>query len=539
MPHRVPQHHPHVRDAASKLGGRSAPTAPREELTLVPTAPRVPERVFLLGAALLFCALVAAFHGPTLHDPLGCLDQNGGWYFGVSSRAFHDLGFAGLRGAPVWLQVPGSASDAITYHHHPPLWFWICALCGSSEAALRAPGILASVLAALAGLRLLRRQMPRTPALGGALLLLGLPSLRAFSVVSYEPAVVALGLWFLLATRELVAAPEATGWRAIQCACAMVAPWIDLGFAAWCLGAAALATYPPWRASLQRLVTPALVALASLGLWLVWRMWATRAPGLRTDLPSLSLADLVALTRSSRPSLATLVRDGGGILVGATTSAVAAVGVLGLAVGMRRDARFFTALVVAGCAWPIAFATHAATHAHFWAYLAVALALGAGSLGSLRPPGARWLGAATTWLLAGIAWITSDATVRANATSLFRDVGGVATRAASVGAVATNSLNLWPYYARNAAILSAPISDPALLELLRSSPVLPRGYAYLWLDDRSLRTDADARRALETFLAPFPHERLPQLEVEVGRIGGQVVHEIRQAWLVHVPPRGT
>jgi hypothetical protein len=493
-----------------------------------------------LGPGPALGALAAAgilLHLLQITAPFGFAEGNVGSYFGCVAKGYREVGWLAVRGAPFMPDLYGGLTP---YLHHPPAGFWLAAALGPREWHLRTMTMLAHVAAMLALVGLLRPALGTGRALLAGAVFLVLPVFYIDISGSQWPHTIACGLWLLLAFTRWHAAGSAR-WRALTLLAAFVGPWIDWHFGFFCLALVPLAL--PWRGALCRLLLPAVVSCASLGLFLLWRDWAAQAPVWSAQGAEMSNADLVSGTILTRPPLLAQLRGMLRCSGLALTWPALAGGALGLVATFRRAPRLAGALLTSGLLGSLLFGHHVQSHTDFPSMLGPAIAAGVASLF----PGRR-LGLGLGLLVLALAGWQGLQRVRASRTTFFRDYGQAATAATREQrtdggvrrfVVASDTTWTYRYYIDSADFLVLPVFDPGVLEQNRAAIAQSQGKGVRFLTLRyggAVGATWPRHPALEEYLARFPAVRLPALEQAFAVDGEEGALRIEQALLVTIEP---
>ncbi len=501
------------------------------------------------GAALLLIALGLALHLPRLHDPLSPVDQNAGDYFGPSLLAYEQLGFAELRGLPTWVQPMSGIERVYPYLTHPPGMFWIMAAFGTSEMAMRLPTVIGATLASIALLLLLRPIIGLWPAFAAGVCQLGVPAMSMFGQTSYAPVLLALGLLLFLSTLQLRTATglSALMWRGLQVVCALVGPWIDWPFGLYCMGLAVVTMRWPLRAWLSDLVVPAVCSVASLVVFFGWRKCVAAAPFIRKDLPQTSFSEMAAapFEAENRPEVADFMGAVWHFLTDTTGIPVAVLGTLGALLLLARSPKLVVALLIPAAGHILIFASHSMSHWGHYNYFAAPLAAGVAAFGAVRSQKLRPL--ASIALVVGVSagWAAGISMITRNATTFARDFGQTALEATYLAGegpfndrvyVLHNFDGHLSYYAYSEYVINLPMTNPAVLEMMRNSKLYEPGFRYLWIQEPWWEYNPDTLK-LAKYLQQFPAERLPGLERDM-RAMTALAHDnldIGKVFLVTLP----
>ncbi len=208
----------------------------------------------------------------------------------------------------------------------------------------------------------------------------------------------------------------------------------------------------------------------------------------------------------------------------------------------RRSPTLFLALLLAGLD-VVAYRNYALNHTQNYSYLAplVGAALGMFFVSwPKRIP--AWLSPACMVVLIASLAIMSFQLAQKVATPFFRDMGHALTQGTKgehgkryLVAVGTS---IYGYYVDSHLVGQEPILDTSYIQANLPSIKPEQGFRYLWLKQAKtspMRMYSPAQeKAMAEFLAPFPRERLPQLEKKVNLSHeGAKVH-ILEAWMVTV-----
>ncbi|MBK8978802.1 MAG: hypothetical protein IPM29_23120 [Planctomycetes bacterium] len=505
-------------------------------------------RAGLALAVLTVLAAGLALHLPWLGRPFGFGEQAGGNYFGVFLRNYEKFGFLGLHGAPIGVTVVDDPTTTIAYMTHPPGLSWLYALFGTAEWQLRLTTVLGAIAAGIAMLPLLWRVHGGAVATLAGLLVVLAPNLAFYSQLNYEPVTLALGLWMLLghrarceAMREGRAVPR--GATVLVAAMAFVGPWIDWFYVVFCAALVPMSLQRGWRGTLRPLVWPAIVSVVSLAAILAWRAHARAAvPAAAAMQIDHSVGALTQTFLSVRADLSTwldAIVHQLRISYGWPMLAAAAVG---LPLVFAASARLAGSLLVAAVLTPLLIPDHSLTHtmdytpaAALSAWAAARAAEAVGGLCRLRPGGLR-AAAVGLALVVGLA-VQSARTIQRSCTDYYCAVGAVLT--AAQGArdghgdgpyFVAHGFAWFGYYVEGDYVLAPPVRDPQVLTPALAGLGDEVGARYLWLRSDEPSGPLADPPGLAGFLAPFPRERLPQLEIPV-LVGDRQVC-IREAWLV-------
>jgi hypothetical protein len=493
----------------------------------------------IVGAIGLALAAVA-FHAPRLAEPLGVLQFNAGLYFGPAVVNWERLGFAELRGVPLLHQAVNDISQGQPYLNHPPGLSWLFHWLGGREWSMRLPTAVASLVAALAWLRICRERFAALATWTSALVLLLCPGMAVLSQASYEVVVVACGL---VVIAEIVTPRAKRGLSlSLQLTAAFVGTWIDWGFAFLCLAAIPLA----WRersprGALRRLwpmATASLLAASSIAWWM---HWSSALAGLRFQEQSDSAVGGLAqkfLFHEQRMSFGDIARHLWAMAPTCWSWPLIAGVTLGFLPALRRDPRSTLAMTLLA-AMPWIVLPH--PHDYIWlTFHAPFLALcAAGAIDQVRRwlPRPAWLPGVIAAVLVGSTFHASWTLRSAHASTFYARLGAELTRAAEPGfGVAHNFLQAMGYYLRAPFIESVGRFVPNQLE-----PLVHRerglGWKFLLLVPR--QTGIVPAETI-AYLEPFPRQRLPALEGSIDAKGDAALGGIAEAWLYTLsepPPR--
>lgn len=489
--------------------------------------------------ALGLCALLAlgaVLHLLQIRAPFGFGEGNAGSYFACVAKGFRDIGFWALRGAPF---VPDLYGGLGPYLHHPPAGFWLAAMFGAEEWQLRATTLLAHLVATMALVAFVQPLLGSTRALLAGAVLLVLPVFYLDIQASQWPFTIACGLLLLLGfDRQRQAGGR--GWRALTLVAAFVGPWIDWHFGFFCLALIPLVE-ARWSA-FGRLFVAWAVSGVSLLLFLWWRQWAAAAPVWTHAGEGISNAGLVQGTILSRPPIVDQLRG----MLSCSGRALTLAALAGMAVGLpwllRRAPRQTIALLIAGLLGSLLFGNHVLTHTDFPSMLAPLAAAATAAL-VLHYRGGIVL---VLVVLVVAAW-SSFHRVRESRTAFFRDYGRAATAATrEVGrdgserryVVASDMSWAYRYYIDSSDFLILPVVDPTVLEQNRANiRRLGKGVRYLSLRfGGSVGSRWQRFPALESYLAQFPMQHLPQLQQSFSVDGVPEGVRVEEALLFTIDP---
>ena len=482
-----------------------------------PLSDRLAIPLLLLAGVLL--------HLPWMFGPFGFYEINAGYFFGPFAQSWHEFGFLATRGVPLGTFEfrPTGPDGAFPYFNHPPLYAWTCALLGTSEWALRAPSVIAGIVAGPCLWGLLRPRLPATIAWIGALLLQAVPMVAFAPQMSYEAPVLGTGLLLLLAHERWLGGDRR--WRRVVVATAVIGPWCDWSFAFFALALLPGSAGGGLGASLRRLWLPWGCYAASLAALLGWQFWARSAPFLRHDLPGAeSFAEVLKRALLAWPDPLEFVRGLGLLLDIGFTVPLMIMAVPGLLAMSWRQPRLLWTLLLPGVLNIVVFRFHSYNHLMFTAFLAPTFALA--SAGSLQLVRERLSSVAATLagvVLVGLATAATVDVKTAATQPLFARLGATLSEIADGPpsatdprpiAVATNAEQNYPYYVRSPRVYLFPAIDVAALERIRGGPARIR-YVYLHVERRVPGTDTPPGPPpdpqLHAWLQQFPRQPLPQL----------------------------
>lgn len=498
------------------------------------TRPRAAPAYTLGLCAML--VLGAAAHLSQIDAPFGFGEGNAGSYFACVAKGYYDFGFAALRGAPFVPDIYGGLSP---YLHHPPLGFWLVAMFGAQEWQMRTTTLIAHLVSALVLVQLVRPLLGDVRALLAGTMLLLLPTFYLDIQASQWPFTIACGLLLLLGF-DRQRRSSSWRWRLLTAAAAFVGPWIDWHFGFFCL---ALLPLVEWRApAIRRLVIAWTLSGASLALFLWWRHWAAHAPIWAAPGEGISNASLVSGTILLRPPFLDQLR---GMLACSGTALTVPV-LIGMVVGLpwliARAPRHAAALLVAGLLGSLLFGNHVLTHTDFPSMLGPFAVTAAAAMFARHR-----LGIVLIAVVLGVGGWSSLQRVRASRTTFFRAYGHAATAATrevlADGSerhyiVASDMSWAYRYYIDSFDFLIQPLADPALVENNRAA-LKKRGKGVRFLTLRyggAVGARWNRYPELEKYLAQFPAERLPELEMSFTVDGAHDALRIEQALLVTIEP---
>lgn len=485
----------------------------------------------------LVIALGVGIQLPGLGRPYGWIEQNPGLYYGVFVRNYEGLGFLETRGVPLWRYVGESVEALVPNFSHPPGVPWLFFLAGGSEASCRSVTLLAMVLGALALFALLRGRLGPTVAIAGAATHLLAPALGFVAMASGESLAVACGLGLILGVQRIGEGRRgALTWLLLAVSCSL-GPWTDWPFAFFCAGAAVLGWHRSPREIVRRLWPGAAMCIVSFGLFLVWREWAWRLPGLVTEGQARGIVELLQIKVIDRPPWGELLPS---ILVRLRTTfttPLVVVIALGTLLGLARATRVTLALLVAGFTAMLLFGFQA--DPVYCSYVAPMAGLACGlvveRLAAVLPRPRMWR-ITLTVLLAGYCAFSTRRMIDADSTTFLRDAGRILTAASrdNEGRPAYFvTYDLFAYYGtyvESPDVFPFQVADPKWLQTAIDLGG-EKGVRHLWLRIPGVERPVDA------FLAPFPKERRPELEGFVRTPEGSF--EVSEAWVVTLrdPPR--
>lgn len=457
---------------------------------------------------------------PDISRPFGLLEVNAGQYLGVSAKNIEKHGWLATQGVPLGPTVLDRVPDGVPYLNHPPGSAWLLSAFGASEAVLRAVGLASHFAAALALLALLQARHGVMGATLGGLALLSLPVFRFYCQVSYEPLVLACGLW--------------TWWSAPRSRLAMLAlaflgVWLDWLYLLFLVALVPMCWGPP-RNLVRVLAWPAAGAGAALVLLLLW----LAAVG---GSPAQAGRDVLF----AYPPFSDYAWHLAHRLDEAFTWPAVVVGGAGWLLLLRRDPRLGLALVFAGGASAVLLPEHTRSHVHFVSYLGAGFAAGFSMLVAAVPR--RWDAALYGLLLAFVISFPGRASRETSDmadTTFFRDVGRIlteASRATGSPAFVLHDLPyVYGYYIEGSSVWVEGVMDPATLGRWRAAAEA-RGQRLRFLHcelggkvgellQRGARSDA-MRAALQA----SPRRRVPDLEVTLRLPPHGWELRITEAWL--------
>ncbi|MEM7199142.1 MAG: hypothetical protein AAF628_02685 [Planctomycetota bacterium] len=500
-----------------------------------------------IWAALAVVALGLAVQLPIADRPFGVHEVNPGNFFGVWARNWERFGLWESRGLPLGSQLLDQVHQGDPDTNHPPLYGWLSYWCGTSEAALRVPTIAGHALSAGLMVLLLAGALGVGPATLAGVTTLAVPALAFYSQVSFECVVLPVGLALWLACLAWCrAAPAARRrWAALVAALAFVNVWLDWLAVFLTFGTLPLLWTRPWRTAIARLAVPFGATLLAGITVFAWRSWALALPTLTegTGAPGHhsgeGLGALIERTFLTRPPLGEFIALVWAQLQSGYAMPLLVAGAVGLVPLARRAPRVLGAAALSAVVIPLLFAGHASTHVHFVSYFAPLLAAGLAAL--VRVHRALWLVGLT--ILGVTAW-SSAHHIRAADTTLFRELGATLSRAARDAAgrrsiVFFNIVYRYGYYVDSPDVQIQPLTDPAPLRLADQLPP-ELGLRYLYLKMSGPLLDAipalAPRPELEAYLAPFPRERMPALEMAITVPPQDLTMRVDEAWLYKLVP---
>ena len=506
-------------------------------------SPAWPSTTWCVVWVATLTALACALHGPGIGRPFGIAEPNPGAYFIPFVHNLELHGFWTLRGTPVGERELAVLEAGVPYLAHPPGLTWLYFVLGGSETAVRASSALATLLLALgtatAAFRALAKSFREAHASAAGLVAgtttLIVPMFSIYAVGSYEPFLMAFGVWAFLAI-DTWRQRGGRIWIAILVACCVAGPWIDWLFAPFCLGLVVMSyDARSLGGSAVRLGTAAVATLVSVGLIVVWLTWAKNTPGLPAPPPSEAGGGLMNLIRgvilAGRPDLETWLAGTRSMTAHGFTTVTCIVGIAGLPFAAWHSPRWALATAT-GVLIPIAFAKHALNHEFYHASLTPLLAL---SIATLIAYAARW--GAGRWIpcaviAAGTLAAPAIETIRLRritASDFQRHLGE--TLADATGDLETPEYNVvhsWIAYfgaylrAPQGYVFLFPARDFEQAKVISTIPSKPgeRGIRYLWLHVESTEPGYPLPPQLRDppgfaeFLRSQPHVRVPELERE-------------------------
>ena len=435
-----------------------------------------------------------AFYGWRLGWPLNSDEANLGHYFGPAVRIWQAIGFAEVRGAPCWLHWPAVPDNCFPYLNHPPGLFWLMYALGGDEWALRLPGVVGSWLAAIALFTLLIDRVGGSLSLTAACLLILCPGIGVVAIGSYEPLVLAAGLWLWRLT-------EGTGRRPriLAALVAFAGTWIDWQFAFY---AGALVVLRPWRL----LLLPGAAAVVGATTVFGWRAWAFNRPF--PALPSQTSAwDLVVTNGvAGRPDSIEWLSAASRLLPATFGWAICALAILGLPIALVRWPRFTLAGLVGGVTPLVVFANHALDHVVFYALLAPLMATCA--IAPLHLVRCHCSGRIAT-ALAGTACVLTCATSLVRLESAEHELPARVGRTLSAAArdgqgrvtIVTNYQHIYLYYVDHQNVLTRGSVTKAHVEALRRTDYARDGVRFL---HQETKDGSELERYLDSFAIGVP-----------------------------------
>ena len=494
------------------------------------------------GLILVFAALV---HGPWLTAPFGLGAVNAGAYFGPFAQAFHQFGFAALRGAPIVVSVLDDPRNGLVYLHHPPGTAWVLAVLGTAEWSLRLPTILAQLVAAIVLLHWLTPRLGAVRAGLAGLALVVLPVLVFHAQVSYEPLVLAAGLAAQRAMDRITTNDRRVRHKVTLVTLLAVGPWLDWAFAffAAALAIPILARVRPWPRALGWIAGVGCGSLLAAMPIFWWKRWAQDGPLIHAP-PAIPLPEMIATTVGQRPELSAFARGAWTALDQGFTPGLVGLAALGAWSLARRQPVLAASLLFPGLANVLVFAEHARTHVFYFAYLAPALVAAAAALPLPRWAGWRRIAPAIVLVVGSLAVARSTSLQQHGSRPYFKDLGRIIDQASAefegqrivrAWRVHVTIPYAYPYYYRSPIVFLSP--DPATLERERRLDDAV-GVRCIWLDVALLPSGAPASytvsSALADYLADFPSVPLPQLETVLSNpLDGSRVH-VQRANLVTI-----
>jgi hypothetical protein len=487
----------------------------------------------------LLALAVIAFHAAWLTAPLSMQQLNAAQYFGVFTRNWERFGFFDLRGLPLMDRVVEHIGQGAPYVHHPPGLSWLFHALGGAEWSMRLPTVIASYLAGLCWYRIARVRFTKAASAFSAAVLVFCPCMAVVSQASYEVLVVMSGL---VVFAELVA-PVSPRWlsRTLQLAAAFFGTWIDWGFGFLGIACIPLACRSDVRTTFTRLLPAGIAAVSAMVTVLLWQHWALALPGL-TPVPRDD-SDFGAMFRrfvfGERTGFwwwlghmrATAPLTWSGWLIGT--------GALGIGFALVRAPRLTLATAIVAVA-PFVILVRPMDyvwHTFQSPFLALTAAAALDPLlrcarRELRLCG--WIAGAV--LLGGV--MHASWQLRADdATAFFERQGRTLSEvAAQPGwAAAHNHPLAMPYYLTEPRVERFGLYLPEQLAPLVAQR---NGHGWKYLLCKPVFPGLVPPQ-VETFLAPFPRVRVPELEGPLDRAGNALTGGIAEAWLYTLsePPR--
>jgi hypothetical protein len=501
---------------------------------LIDRRSHLPPRRRLVAVAVLI-GLGLSFHLPRIDRPFGGSDQNPGIYDATYARNYERLGLRETRGSQLGRYLLTDVSQGAVDVRHPPGVPLLYYAIGTAEWQVRLVTVVGSIVAAILLYLILTASFCHGASLFGAAVFLLSPNVALHSQASVEDILIPTGLALFLALR-LAAAGGKVAPRAVVIAATAIGPWIDWGFAFFCLACVPICWAGTVAGTLRRLALPATVSILSLVSVLAWRAWASGALGLVVPANDMDVGQLFATYVLERPPFLDFVSSRANLATASMTWTLVVLLVLGILPLWRRDPKLATALTLTGLLTITAFATHGD-----WAYYTNLVPLVAASAAALFAA-VRWIpervrlvvGVAVVAIVAVSSWRVTTAT----STTLYADAGRIMS-AASRGAngesymvVHNLGLHYYGYYVDSKDVVFRGFADPVLLDTERKKPS-EQGLRFLWARGAVL----PSRPGLAKFLRQFPMRRLPELEVTFVSWGLEIA--IDEAWMVTLrnPPQ--
>jgi len=500
----------------------------------------------------LLAAIGCALHLPWIARPFGTMEINAANYFGVFARNWAKHGFWRVRGTPLAPFELADPAHGQVYFNHPPGFAWLSSVFGTAEWQLRLPTVIGAILASIITFRLLLPRLGRWPGFIGGLSVLTVPMFTFFCVVSYENAVLPIGLmaWLALLRLDGTTGSRRAAWLVVLVGCSAIGPWMDWQYGFMVVAALPLVARRSLRDTVGSLVVPWGVSLAAVASVLSWGWWAAQSPALPpgTDFLEAMRASAQVAGVSGGPDLAEFASGALDQLVQGYSIPLLLVAAAGLWPLARYQPRWFLAALIAGALNPLLFPVHSATHVLFWAYCAPMIAGACAALmlaaDALPRTGKHLLRAA---VVAAVLWAGSASVdrLRTKDTSFFAEVGAALTGATDPTParpdrrfyVASNFAHRYGYYVRSELVWPQPIDDPEVLAEYLAGPDIGFGIRYLLI---GMEGSAAARmpklvpaRDLVGFLTKYPHRELSGLVGQTVQVPGYGLEaRVAVAWLV-------
>lgn|GEM_PF-4548506 len=436
----------------------------------------LPLRRLLPPVLILLVAL--AVHLPQLKAPFGPGEINGGIFFGPFVQTWDHLGIVACRGVPLACSPYADPASASAYLHHPPGAFWVHWLFGAQEWQLRIPGILAMLASALLLYALVKPAGGVLAATSAACALLLLPVIAVYARVSYEPLVLALGLFSVFAFEQSFHQPRQSLRRVAKVsllAAVFCAVWMDWAGLFFALGLFVLLPGKP-RADALRLAALALAtAILAAASVFVWQVWAVHAPALGVARATMDLGSILNAAVMDSPGAAEALTNLAQRLLEGSGGLLPLLAALpGLVMLSSNALRITLALLIPAALNVLIFRRHAEVHVFYFAYFApaLAIALGYGSTYVRRFPIFTFI-LALTWCvpLTLACWSGQSAASH----PFFRDLGALfdketcvrneAGETVGTNKVHTNLPYAYSYYYRTPGVVCGSNSQALAQEL--------------------------------------------------------------------------